>query len=62
MRLYRIKCGDKYVKFDLDGTIRGSKAENAVITESYMDKYPFNVQKAVESGIITVEKVEEEEG
>lgn len=56
-KLYRLKCGNQYVKFNLDGTVRGSKASNAVITESYIKKYPFNIQKAIESGIINIEEV-----
>lgn len=56
-RQYGIKCGGNYVKFNLDGTMRGSKKYGAIITESYMRKYPFDIQKAIESGIITLEEV-----
>jgi hypothetical protein len=58
-RLYRVKCGDKYVRFNLDGTVKGSQRDKAVITENTLEKYPFDVNKAIESGIISLEIVKE---
>lgn len=57
-KMFRIKCGSGYVKFKLDGSVRGSKPEAAWETESYIKKYPFDIQKAIESGIITLEEGE----
>ena len=56
-KMYRIKCGGRYVKFQMDGTVRGSKGQGAIISESYLNRYPFDVHKAIESGIITLEEV-----
>lgn len=58
--LYRIKCGDRYVRFNLDGTVRGSQRDKAVISEKTLKKYPFDIEKAIESGIISLELVKEE--
>lgn len=59
-KLYRLKCGKNYVRFNLDGTIKGSQRDKAVITERTLKKYPFDVDKAVESGIISLEIVKEQ--
>ncbi len=56
-KLFVIKCGGKYVKFNLDGSMRGSKMYGATMTESYLRKLPFSVELAVASGIITIEEV-----
>ena len=56
---YRLKAGDNYLYFNLDGTARGATKKNAVITKERLEQLPFDVEKAVESGIIEVEELEE---
>lgn len=56
-KLFVIKCGGKYVKFNLDGSMRGSKMYGATVTERYLRKLPFNIELAIASGIITIEEV-----
>ena len=55
---YRLKAGDNYLYFNLDGTVRGATKKNAVITKERLEKLPFDVDKAVESGIIELEEME----
>lgn len=54
---YRIKAGDNYVYFNLDGTVRGVTKSNAAITEERLRKLPFDVDLAVSSGIIELEEL-----
>lgn len=56
---YRLKAGKNYLYFNLDGTVRGATKDNATITNERLEKLPFDVEKAVESGIIEVEELEE---
>ena len=56
---YRLKAGDNYLYFNLDGTVRGATKDNAIITKERLEQLPFDVDKAVESGIIEVEEMEE---
>src|SRR5699024_10146456 len=56
---YRLKTGDNYLYFNLDGTVRGATKDNAIITKERLEQLPFDVDKAVESGIIEVEELEE---
>ncbi|WP_413527400.1 DUF1642 domain-containing protein [Marinilactibacillus psychrotolerans] len=56
---YRIKSGSNYVWFNLDGAFRGSTKNNAILTQERLDKLPFDVKKAVDSGIIILEEVSE---
>lgn len=55
--LYVIKCGKGYVRFNLDGSMIGCKHKSSITTEGHLRKLPFNVELAVASGIIKVEKV-----
>ena len=56
---YRLKAGENYLYFNLDGTVRGATKDNATITKERLEQLPFDVEKAVESGIIEVEGLEE---
>lgn len=56
-KLYVIKCGKGYVRFNLDGSIIGCRYKNSVTTESHISRLPFNVALAVASGIIEIEEV-----
>src|SRR5699024_6448344 len=56
---YRLKAGENYLYFNLDGTVRGATKDNATITNERLEQLPFDVEKAVESGIIEIEEVEE---
>ena len=56
---YRLKAGENYLYFNLDGTVRGATKDNAIITKERLEQLPFDVDKAVESGIIEVEEMEE---
>ena len=56
---YRLRAGDNYLYFNLDGTVRGATKDNAIITKERLKQLPFDVDKAVESGIIEVEELEE---
>ena len=56
---YRLKAGENYLYFNLDGTVRGATKDNATITKERLEQLPFDVEKAVESGIIEVEELKE---
>ena len=56
---YRLKAGENYLYFNLDGTVRGATKDNATITNERLEQLPFDVEKAVESGIIEIEEVKE---
>ena len=56
-KLYRVRVGKSYVRFNLDGSIIGAKAVNSVVTLDHLSKLPFDYKKAVESGIITLVEV-----
>ena len=56
---YRLKAGENYLYFNLDGTVRGATKDNATITKERLEELPFDVEMAVESGIIEVEELEE---
>ena len=58
-KLYRVRVGKSYVRFNLDGSIIGAKAVNSVVTLDHLSKLPFDYKKAVESGIITLVEVTE---
>lgn len=57
---YRFKIGKNYVFIGLDGLINplGVNKDNSVITKEYMNKLPFDVYKAIDSGIISLEVVD----
>ncbi|OME55499.1 hypothetical protein BSK59_13565 [Paenibacillus odorifer] len=55
-QLYVIKCGKGYIRFNLDGSMIGCKYKSSITTESHLSKLPFNVDLAVDSGIIKIEK------
>lgn len=54
---YRIKAGNNYVIFKKDGSIQTVRKENATISRIELNNLPFNIGKAVASGIIVVEEV-----
>jgi hypothetical protein len=54
---YRFKTGDKYIRFNLDGTMMGSTKQNATISKERLEKLPFDVEKAVVSGVVILEEV-----
>lgn len=54
---YVIRCGRGYVRFNLDGSMINCKHKSSITTESHMNRLPFNLALAVESGIIEIEEV-----
>lgn len=54
---YRVRAGNRYVRFNLDGSIIGVKKDNSIVCLERLSKLPFDYKKAVESGIITLEEV-----
>ncbi|WP_373750064.1 DUF1642 domain-containing protein [Jeotgalibaca porci] len=58
-KLYRVRAGNRYVRFNLDGSIIGVKKDNSIVCLEHLSKLPFDYKKAVESGIITLEEVTE---
>ena len=58
-KLYRVRAGNRYVRFNLDGSIIGVRKENSIVCLERLSKLPFDYKKAVESGIITLEEVTE---
>lgn len=54
---YRFKTGDKYIRFNLDGTMMGSTKQNTTISKERLEKLPFDVEKAVVSGVVILEEV-----
>ena len=58
-KLYRVRVGNSYVRFNLDGSIIGVKKDNSIVRLERLSKLPFDYKKAVESGIITLEEVTE---
>ena len=56
---YRVRAGNRYVRFNLDGSIIGVKKDNSNVCLERLSKLPFDYKKAVESGIITLEEVTE---
>ncbi len=58
-KLYRVRAGNSYVRFNLDGSMIGVKKVNSVVGLERLSKLPFDYKKAVESGIITLEEVSE---
>lgn len=58
-KLYRVRAGNRYVRFNLDGSIIGVKKDNSIVCLERLSKLPFDYQKAIESGIITLEEVTE---
>lgn len=56
-KLYRVRAGNRYVRFNLDGSIIGVRKENSIVCLERLSKLPFDYKKAVESGIITLEEV-----
>jgi hypothetical protein len=58
-KLYRVRAGSRYVRFNLDGSIIGVKKDNSIVCLERLSKLPFDYKKAVESGIITLEEVTE---
>lgn len=59
VKLYRVRAGNIYVRFNLDGSIIGAKKDNSIVCLERLSKLPFDYKKAVESGIITLEEVTE---
>ncbi|GFN32512.1 hypothetical protein [Paenibacillus xylaniclasticus] len=57
-KLYVIKCGDRYVRFNLDGSMIGCKYKSSITTLDYLNKLPFNAPLAEASGIIKIEEVQ----
>ena len=55
-KLYRVRAGNRYVRFNLDGSIIGVKKDNSIVCLERLSKLPFDYKKAVESGIITLEE------
>ncbi|QSF43365.1 hypothetical protein [Paenibacillus tianjinensis] len=55
---YVIRCGNGYVRFNLDGSMIGCKYKSSKTTESHMKRLPFNIDLAVASGIIKIEEAE----
>lgn len=53
---YTIRCGNRYVRFNLDGSIINCKYGGSVTTKEHMRKLPFDFELAVASGIIVVEE------
>lgn len=58
-KLYRVRAGNRYVRFNLDGSIIGAKKDNSIVCLERLSKLPFDYEKAVESGIITLEEITE---
>lgn len=58
-KLYHVRAGIRYVRFNLDGSIIGAKKDNSIVCLERLSKLPFDYKKAVESGIITLEEVTE---
>ncbi len=58
-KLYRVRAGNRYVRFNLDGSIIGVKKDNSIVCLERLSKLPFDYKKAVESGIVTLEEVTE---
>ena len=56
---YRVRAGNRYVRFNLDGSIIGAKKDNSIVCLERLSKLPFDYKKAVDSGIITLEEVTE---
>lgn len=56
---YRVRAGNRYVRFNLDGSIIGVKKDNSIVCLERLSKLPFDYKKAVESGIVTLEEVTE---
>ncbi len=58
-KLYRVRAGNRHVRFNLDGSIICVKKDNSIVCLERLSKLPFDYEKAVESGIITLEEVTE---
>ena len=58
-KLYRVRAGNRYVRFNLDGSIIGVKKDNSIVCLERLSKLPFDYKKAVDSGIIRLEEVTE---
>lgn len=56
-KLYIIKCGKGYVRFNLDGSMINCKHASSVTTYKHLRRLPFNVALAEASGIIKIEEV-----
>jgi len=56
-RKFVMMCGDNHVKFNMKGCVQSVKYKNAIIVEPYIFQLPFNVEMALESGIIKLVEV-----
>lgn len=57
-KLYVIRCGKGYVRFNLDGSMIGCKHKSSITTKKHLERLPFNLALAVASGIIKIEEVD----
>jgi len=54
---FAVKFGTGYVYLHNDGGFRGSKRNGSIITGKKLKRLPFDIYKAIESGIIKLEKI-----
>lgn len=55
---YRVQVGGHFVKFDQRGNMSTTTRANSIITKSELYSLGFDIDKAVESGLATIEEVE----
>ena len=57
--LYRLKAGKNYLYFKNDGSVQTVTKKNATINKERLEKLPFDLEQALDSGIIELEELEE---
>ena len=56
---YRVQIGGHFVKFDSEGNMSTTTRSNSITTKPKLHSLGFNLDKAVESGLVKVEELEE---
>lgn len=55
--LYAVRFGTGYIYLHEDGSCRGSKKKGSIVSGRKLKRLPFDINKALESGMICLEKV-----
>lgn len=55
---YRVQVGGHFVRFDSEGNMSTTIRSNSITTKSKLHSLGFDLDKAVESGLVKIEEVE----
>lgn len=58
-KFYTVRFGTGYIYLHNNGGCRGSKRSGSIVSGKKLMKLPFNIHLALESGIISLEEIED---